>query len=80
MLRGNTQANSPVNQGADTVNSESKPWGLYFSKAIFEGLIFGGAYVWRGLCTEGNLRLKSDWASLLLGRKFTVFLCFFLCI
>ena len=25
---------------------------------------------------EGNLRLKIDWASLLLGRKFTVFLCF----
>ena len=45
-------------------------------KGHFEGLIFGGAYVWRGLCTEENLRLKSDWASLLLGRKFTVFLCF----
>ena len=25
---------------------------------------------------EGNLRLKIDWASLLLGRKTTVFLCF----
>ena len=25
---------------------------------------------------EGNLHLKIDWASLLLGRKFTVFLCF----
>ena len=25
---------------------------------------------------EGNLRLKIDWASLLLGRKITVFLCF----
>ena len=25
---------------------------------------------------EGNLRLKIDWASLILGRKFTVFLCF----
>ena len=24
----------------------------------------------------GNLRLKIDWASLILGRKFTVFLCF----
>ena len=40
-----------------------------------------GAYIFqrsflRGLCTEGNLRLKIDWASLLLGRKFTVFLCF----
>ena len=25
---------------------------------------------------EGNLCLKIDWASLILGRKFTVFLCF----
>ena len=25
---------------------------------------------------ERNLHLKIDWASLLLGRKFTVFLCF----
>ena len=25
---------------------------------------------------EGNLHLKSDWVSLILGRKFTVFLCF----
>ena len=35
-----------------------------------------GAYIRRGLCTEGNLRFKIDWASLILGRKFTVFLCF----
>ena len=34
------------------------------SKALFEGLIFGGAYIRRGLCTEGNLRFKIDWASL----------------
>ena len=26
-----------------------KPKSLYFSKALFEGLIFGGAYIWRGL-------------------------------
>ena len=32
--------------------------------------MFGEAYVQR------EMRLKSDWASLLLGRKFTVFLCF----
>ena len=30
----------------------------------------------RGLCTEGNLRLKIDWASLIVGSKFTVSLCF----
>ena len=28
-------------------NSENKPWGLYFSKALSEGLIFGGAYLRR---------------------------------
>ena len=45
-------------------NSENKPRDLYFSKALFEGLIFGRAYIRRGLCTEGNLRFKIDWASL----------------
>ena len=51
---------------------ENKPWGLYYSKALFEGLIFG----W-GLSTEGNLRLKIDWASLIVGGKFTVFALFY---
>ena len=41
-----------------------------------EGLIFGGAYIRRGLSTEGNLRLKIDWASLIVGSKFTVFALF----
>ena len=41
-------------------NSENKPRGLYFSKALFEGLIFGGAYIRRGLSMEGNLRFKID--------------------
>ena len=36
----------------------------------------GGAYIRTSLCTEGNLRFKIDQASLILGRKFTVFLCF----
>ena len=57
-------------------NSENKPRGLYFSKASFEGLIFGGAFIQRGLRTEGNLRLK----SCILGRKFTIFLCCTLCL
>ena len=34
--------------------------GLYFSKALFEGFIFGGAYIRRGLSMEGNLRFKID--------------------
>ena len=35
-----------------------------------------GAYIRRGLCTEGNLRFKIDWASLIVGSKFAVLLCF----
>ena len=42
--------------------------GLIFFKALFEGLIFR-----RGLTMGGNLRFKIDWASLIVGRKFTVF-------
>ena len=58
-------------------NSEKKPRGLYFSKAFFEGLIFGGAYIRRGLSTEGNLRFKIDWASPIVGGKFAVFALFY---
>ena len=41
-----------------------------------------GAYIFqrpflRGLSTEGNLRFKIDWASLIVGRKFTVFALFY---
>ena len=54
-------------------NSENKPRGLYFSKALFEGLIFEGAYIRRGLSMKKNLRLKINWASLIVGSKFTVF-------
>ena len=42
-----------------------------------EGLIFGGACIRRGLSTEGNLRFKIDWASLIVGSKFTVFALFY---
>ena len=47
-------------------NSENKPQGLYFSKALL-----------RGLSMERNLRFKIDWASLIVGRKFTVFALFY---
>ena len=48
--------------------------------ALFEGLNFGGAYIRRGLSTEGNLRLQIDWASLIVRSKFTVFaLLYFVC-
>ena len=59
-----------------TVKFRKKAPGLCFSKASFEGLIFGGAYIRRGLSTEGNLRFKIDWASLIVGSEFTVLLCF----
>ena len=32
---------------------------------------------WRGLSTERNLRFKIDWASLIVGRKFTGFALFY---
>ena len=35
------------------------------------------AYFWRGLSTEGNLRFKIDWASLIVGSKFTIFALFY---
>ena len=41
--------------------------------ALFEGLTFGRAYIRRGLYTEGSLRFKTDWTSLIVGSKFTVF-------
>ena len=31
----------------------------------------------RGLSTEGNFRFKIDWASLIVGNKFTVFTLFY---
>ena len=41
-----------------------------------------GAYIFqrlflRGLSTEGNLRFKIDWDSLIVGRKFTGFALFY---
>ena len=36
-----------------------------------------GAYIRRGLSTEGNLSFKIDWASLIIGSKFTVFALFY---
>ena len=59
------------------INCENKSQGLYFSKALFEGLIFGGAYIQRGLSMEGNLCFKIDWASLIVGRKFIGFALFY---
>ena len=56
---------------------KSSPGAYIFSKAFFEGLIFGGAYIRSDLCTEGNLRFKIDRASLIVGSKFKVFALFY---
>ena len=40
-------------------------------------IVFEGAYIWRGLSMEGNLRFKIDWASLIVGSNFTVFALFY---
>ena len=39
--------------------------------------MFGGAYIRRGLSTEGNLRFKIDWASLIAGDKCAIFALFY---
>ena len=51
--------------------------GLYFSKGLFEGLIFGGAYIRTGLSTQGNLHFEINWANLIVRSKFTIFALFF---
>ena len=38
-------------------NPENKPRGLHFSKALFEGLVFGGAYLWREICVSKSIGL-----------------------
>ena len=38
-------------------NSENKPKGLYFSKALFKGLIYGGAYLRREICVSKSIGL-----------------------
>ena len=52
------------------------PGAYIFQRPLFEGFVFGGAYIRRGLSTEGNLRFNIDWASLIVGSKFTVFALF----
>ena len=62
----------------NTENSENKPRGLYFSKALFEGLIFGGAcirlgqpYSWKEIYRfslryfvfEGDFQVKALWGA-----------------
>ena len=41
------------------------------------GLVLEGLYIRRDLSTEGNLRFKIDWASLIVGSNFTVLAFFY---
>ena len=47
--------------------------GLYFSKAHFEGLIFGGAYVQREICSSKLIMLAYGWKEIY--NFFFVLLC-----
>ena len=38
---------------------------------------WGGLYIWMGLSRERNSCFKINWASLIVGSKFTVFVLFF---
>ena len=58
-------------------NFENKSLGKYISKALFERLFFGEAYIRRGLSTEGNLCCKIDWVSLIVRSKCTIFALFY---
>ena len=56
-------------------NSENKPRGLCFSKALFERLIFGGGLYSEGL-RGGKFAFKIDWTSLIIERNLLFLLCF----
>ena len=52
-------------------NSENKPRGLYFSKTLFERLIFDGAYVRRNFAVSKSIELTRS------GKEINhFFLCF----
>ena len=59
------------------------PGGYIFQRPFLRGLFFfwggggGGGLYSEGLIYEGTLRFKIDWASLIVGSKFTVFTLFY---
>ena len=57
-------------------SSENKPGGLYFSKALFEGLIFGGAYIRRVYLRREICVSKSIGLTLWLEVNLPFLLCF----
>ena len=56
-----------LKKGKGTVKFRKRALGFIFFRGPFRGLIFGGAY----------FRFKIDWASLIVGSKFTVFTLFY---
>ena len=62
-------------------NSENKPWGLYFSKDLFEGLIFGGANIFGGAYLRREICV-SKWIGLALQLEghLPFLLCFTQCL
>ena len=63
-----------------TVKFQKMSPGVYmfiFFKGPFWGADFWRGYIRRGLSTEGNLCFKIDWASLIVGSKFTVSALFY---
>ena len=60
----------------DTVKFRNKPRGLYFSKTLFEGLIFGRAYIRRGLSTEDICVSQSIGLAVYLEVNLPFLLCF----
>ena len=53
------------------------PGANIFQRPFLRGLFLEGAYIRRGVSTKGNSRFKIDWASLIVGNKFTVFALFY---
>ena len=65
--------NKTIENGYRT-DSENKPRGLYFSKALFEGLKFCGAYARREICVSKSIGLACS------GREIYHFCFVLLCI
>ena len=40
------------------------PGAYIFSKALFEGLLFGGAYLWREICVQNRLGYPYSWKEI----------------
>ena len=51
------QNNLKIRDSYTVTDSEHKPRGLYFSKTLFEGLNFGGAYLRREICVSKSIGL-----------------------